>query len=1421
MFLLDGLNNIEKASIYLSRPSGEPLACLDEYIDETSARIVRGLNQQQELSFTINRKDNPWYEHIQEGMYLYVETIGLFRMKQPNISYDGIKETKNISANSCDNELEDKTLNIEVNMGTKTSQEYLVQYESGYTNEEVVNPYTNVPYDWIVVYNTFPEQLTAHLADLNNNVYGNPNSENTITDTEKIAKLNALFNLIPRLKNSFSKSIDSDTGSTDYTLVEYVNITQNESTGEVTSIKLFNTYKSRVEYLIGFYTAHRAKLSLISIILDKMGGTWDVGDIYGLSNGDYSLANSKYQFEISETLYSFLVTTFAQASNCMVTFDIFRRKVNLTPVEHIGVNTGITISYDNLLNSLDIDANEDNLVTRLYVTGADDLSIEQVNFGLDYIDDITYKINAVDENGNRIYVSDALANKYTAYLSTIETLRDEYIQKSKDYSNYEKQINEVKYRVPLDDLKTDWGTFTEAELTASLTTYKNLLASLISMYRTDYYPQGINADDSVNENFIKTTMYWYDYDAYKGIIKEIECAISTFPYYSDHDKWSDYNKTLYEDAIKAWETEWTLYGTIELQAKIDAYKANMDLLAESSVIRTSASADTIKTWSALSASEKEQFGNLSSNYQYDIYMDNYNNMVSAKAYLATLQLQIDGLTASQTSAQTRRNQIVNSIKLENNFTEAELKVLYLLFRESDCSNDNILITSIDTVEKKVDTMRELLDYGKEQLSTLSRPQLTFSVNTDNLLALKDFQVYWNDFKLGNYILVQYRDDTYMKLRMIGYEYNPCLPSSKDFKITFSNLIRSKIGVTDLENLLGSTSGSGGRSSSGSSSGGSGSGYGESNDIDVTISNTMLSKLLNSETFGTRVKDVILNTIDVNSITAKYATFNGLANGVTTIDGQCITTGYIRDLIYQNLVSAGTVTNGAISNTTGSIINLNNGQFNLGGRIKWDGSNLTVGDPSYRNLYINSSNLQLRYGTTALLDVTTSGVTIKNSSGTTLSSFNANGMTVYNSSGTQLASFGSTITLGNTTYNNIYLTNSSMQLRYGTTALLDVTTSGVTIKNSSGTQVAYFGSYNIVMGSSTTNVTISDTSMLFTQDSISIGYVRYSKYKNDSNLIGITLDLNRATSTKKPAYVGFTADDSSGNNIFKLIYLQDNATISGYTSGALNAGCNIDMNNFDLFDISKVYIGGHTYYFNSSTDSGGTQKGIYTNGRLSTAGVLMVGNVDYSKTLNVNGSCYINTTLDVGGKITGSGALDIDGSANIYGTKLYVAGIVDVGNYIDGYVKNSVGTAKIPVGSSEEDDKYCNTIQCRDSSGNMRVYGSWGTSEGNGYKTFSVGSSDIRYKKNISNSTVNALNIIMSIKHKSFDWIDGKHVDLGYIAQELEKINPSLVYAPDKEDDNGMYTVNTFYLEGVITKALQEQQLIIEELKNKIAKLENK
>ena len=944
MYILDSIGNLESLSIYLSRPSGEPLGCLDEYIDEQTASLVRGLNQQQELSFEIIRQDNDWYEYIQEGMYLFVETVGIFKMKQPRITYNGEKETKIVTAYSCDNELEDKNIDLEINMGTKTSQEYLVEYTGVDTNEELINPYTGIPYDWIVLYNMFPEQLKKHLTDYNSRYFGTPDPETgdiIVTEREKLNILNDLFTLIPRLKNKFAKSYDAETGSENYTLVEYADVTYNPYTGEVQSIILYKGYNNRVSYLIDFYTRNREKLSLLCLVLEETHGSWTVGDVYGVSDGDYSLANKKFQFDISENIYSFLATNLAQTTECMVTFDISNRKVNIAPVETIGENTGITISYDNLLNQLDIEPNEDNLATRLVVKGADDLSIEQVNFGLEYIDDITYKLNAVDENGKRIYVKDALATKYMQYINYRESKRERYIQLSKDYSNYLNQITEIKYRVPADDLKTDWGTFTSDELSAMLTVYKNLLVSLISMYRSDYYPEGFNNDDSVNENFIKNTIYWYDYYAYQNIITEIECAISVYPYYSDQDKWSEYFIILYSDAIKAWETEWSLFGTIELQAKIDTYKANMDLLAESSVIRTAQDEDTIKEWDDLTDAEKTSFGNLEANYQYDNYMDNYNNMISAQEYLETLLDEISDLEAAQNSAQEERVGIVQSVQLESYFTEDECKIISMLYRDADCTNENILVTSIDSSDEKIDTMKELLEYGQEQLSIMSRPQLNFSINSDNLLSLVDYKEYWSDFKVGNYLMVQYRDDTFIKLRMIGYKYNPCLPSDGNLEITFSNIIRSKVGVTDLESLLGLSSVNS-SSNAGSSGSGTGGNYGESDDIDVTISNTMLSKLLNSETFGTRVKDVILNTIDVNSITARYATFNGLANGVTIIDGNCITTGVIRDLVYKDLVDRGIIQNGSVNNTSGSVINLNNGYFSLaGGKIKYNGSLVTI------------------------------------------------------------------------------------------------------------------------------------------------------------------------------------------------------------------------------------------------------------------------------------------------------------------------------------------------------------------------------------------------------------------------------------------------------------------------------------------------
>ena len=939
MFQLDIFGNLSPLGIYLVKPNNEILGSLDNIIDETSSSLYVGLNKQYSISFDIRHisGDRDWFDYVQEGMYLFVEGFGLFKIDNPSSTFDGIKEQKSVTAHGCDSELENNTCMLDINMGQKTSMEYLVEYDDEET-ENVVNPYTGVPYDWIVLYNTFPEQLAVEAEKLSDGYYGDPDTSGDIivTDSLLIDELTSLFSLIPRLKNKILYTDNTD-GSKDSTLIEYVIVEKDPNDSEIIlSYTLTSLYSSRINSLITFYEKYRDQLSLLQIVLENTGGAWTVGDIYGIDDGDYTLANTKCQFEINETIYSFLTQKLSAATNSIVSFDIVNRQVNLTPVDSVGEYTGIFMGYDTLVNSLNIETQEDRLATRLLVSGGDGLDITRVNFGSNYVDDLSYKMN-VKVNGERIYVNDVIAQKYNDYVEYRETQRERYIQLSKEYEEYSNKISEIENRLPNDYLFVDWSTYTLTELQTMLTNYKNLLVSLKSLYKEEYGNAGLNIDESINEDFIKNTPYWWDYTSYKSVISQLECAIDVFPYYDDQSQWTTSQINEYKDAISSWETEWSLYGIVELRAKIETYKQNMDLLAQESVVRVSDDSYVIKTWAQLTDSEKAEYGESSELYRYDTYMEYYTNMIYAQQYLDSLVLQEDSLLLAQEQVNEERVSIVNNVSLESFFTGDECEIIYKMLRDSSYSNENIFSTSIDSTSESIDAMYELLSDAQEHVSITSRPQLTFSVEADNLLANPDLIPFWSSFVPGNYMLIEYKDGTYVKLRMTGYSFNPCLPSSNDLKIEFSNYIRSKSDYNDWASLLGAQSGVGGssgaQSASYSSQSYSGDGYGD--DIDVTISNTMLSKLLNTELFGTRVTDVLLDTIDANTLTAKTAKFGGLADGTTTINGKCVQTGYIVDVSYNGV-------NGSINNTAGSVLNLETGLFNFGGgAVKYDGTSLTV------------------------------------------------------------------------------------------------------------------------------------------------------------------------------------------------------------------------------------------------------------------------------------------------------------------------------------------------------------------------------------------------------------------------------------------------------------------------------------------------
>jgi hypothetical protein len=93
-------------------------------------------------------------------------------------------------------------------------------------------------------------------------------------------------------------------------------------------------------------------------------------------------------------------------------------------------------------------------------------------------------------------------------------------------------------------------------------------------------------------------------------------------------------------------------------------------------------------------------------------------------------------------------------------------------------------------------------------------------------------------------------------------------------------------------------------------------------------------------------------------------------------------------------------------------------------------------------------------------------------------------------------------------------------------------------------------------------------------------------------------------------------------------------------------------------------------------------------------------------------------------------------------------------------------------------------------------------------------SDNRLKENITDST-NALDTISKIKVKSYDWKNnGLHESYGLIAQEVYEVLPQYVFKPEDENDNWGVSKGEFV--PILIKAIQEQQLQIEELKALIA-----
>ncbi len=118
-------------------------------------------------------------------------------------------------------------------------------------------------------------------------------------------------------------------------------------------------------------------------------------------------------------IYIFLMDAVSSSASVIFQFDRKIKKITLVKAKDFGEDTGIFISMRNLINRFEINSSSnDELITKLIPTGSNNLGIEQVNFGKDYIINLDYFMNTLNEYGDYKYVSKR-ASRQIYYLAKL------------------------------------------------------------------------------------------------------------------------------------------------------------------------------------------------------------------------------------------------------------------------------------------------------------------------------------------------------------------------------------------------------------------------------------------------------------------------------------------------------------------------------------------------------------------------------------------------------------------------------------------------------------------------------------------------------------------------------------------------------------------------------------------------------------------------------------------------------------------------------------------------------------------------------------------------------------------------------------------------------------------------------------------
>lgn len=461
--------------------------------------------------------------------------------------------------------------------------------------------------------------------------------------------------------------------------------------------------------------------------------------------------------------YDFMVSDAADAFQVIFDFDFMHHTIKIKSTENITQKTNIYLSFENLMQDLEVTEKSDEIVTVLSCKGTD-IDIASVNpMGTDYICDFSYYIGN-DQKGYP-WMSRELTNalvdwrqllnsKKATYADLVKKLYDLYVKKTA-LESQKKSID-----LKLKDCETARDQYiSNANLSNTIFTAETIESGECSLeVNSVFYSKAFSKDSSAK--------------AWKCYKEPPTYSSSTNGYYFASN---DYKSGTTLEACFEQDSKYVYF--------IDEYEGD-----KKSYCKLIASASVVDGKEKYFVSGFERMArHCGAGYWCSLYSKKNTKISSA---ITTLMGENDSQDSNTINGiYNAMREISNSVNILKYFSNKPA-----LFRELKCywvdgqyTNDALKAVDGTTVADNLGVAKELMEAGETELNRVCQPRFSFTVTAANFLKIPEFLKFAKELALGKVVTVEKDESTHYQPALTEMSFS--LDSSDDFTLTFSNALK--------------------------------------------------------------------------------------------------------------------------------------------------------------------------------------------------------------------------------------------------------------------------------------------------------------------------------------------------------------------------------------------------------------------------------------------------------------------------------------------------------------------------------------------------------------------------------------------------------------------------------------------------------